>query len=87
MNISAVSVPFPPSPEVGAVYSIWKFDGLYWLLDGDQADEAEITWATLKEKPESIVDLGVDNEVDSGTYQSAKGIEKDKAPDSWSKNK
>jgi len=83
--MSSRQVPFPPAPEIGEPYSIWKFDGLYWMLDTDQ--NAQITWESLAEKPESIVDLGVDNEVESGTYQTAKGVEIDKASDSWSKNK
>jgi len=88
MTISNVSVPFPPSPDVGDTYSIWRFDGLYWLLIYDEeAGEGAKTWKDLKEKPDSISRLGNDNEVDSGGYQPVKGIPADKAPDSWDKNK
>jgi hypothetical protein len=86
MSVNAVSVPFPPAPEIGDEYSIWKFDGLYWLLNGENAG-SDVTWESITEKPGSITSLGVDNKVESTTYQSAKGIEKDKASDSWSKNK
>jgi hypothetical protein len=66
------SVPFPPSPEVGDPYSIWKFDGVYWMLDPDQMEGSVTTWDELKEKPQSIEALGYDNEVSSGAYQPAR---------------
>lgn len=87
MSINIVSVPFPPSPNTGDVYSIWKFDGLYWLLDPDQATGGAVEWAKLIDKPQSIDALGIDNVVSSGGYQPAKGIQKKDATDSWEKNK
>ena len=86
MSVNAVSVPFPPAPGIGDEYSIWKFDGLYWLLNGEK-NEGDVTWESIADKPASIASLGIDNEVDSATYESSKGIEKDKASKSWSKNK
>ena len=87
MSINIVSVPFPPSPNSGDVYSIWKFDGLYWLLDPNQATGGAVEWAKLIDKPQSIDALGIDNVVSSGGYQPAKGIQAKDAPDSWEKNK
>jgi len=76
------SVPFPPSPEAGATYSIWKFDGVYWMLDPDQMDKGVTTWDELEDKPQQIEALGYDNEVSSGAYQPArKGLEE--SPDFW----
>ena len=87
MSIQAASVPFPPAPEIGDSYSIWTFDGVYWMLSEGDLQAGDVTWDNLKRKPQSITDLGVDNTIDSDTYQSAKGIESDKATVSWSKNK
>lgn len=84
MTIEAASISFPPAPQVGDVYSIWKFDGLYWLLD--DVDDG-VTWDSLKSKPQSISALGEENKVVSEPYQTSKGIQPDKASDSWSKNK
>ena len=79
------SVPFPSAPEKDDTYSIWKFDGLYWLLDPAKSGSGTVAWASLVEKPESIDSLGIDNEVSSGPYQSdAMTAEKD-APKFWSK--
>lgn len=84
MTIEAASISFPPAPEVGDVYSIWKFDGIYWLLNDV---DSGVTWDSLKSKPQSISALGESNQVVSDPYQTSKGIQPDKASDSWSKNK
>lgn len=86
MSINIVSVPFPPSPTTGDVYSIWKFDGLYWLLDPDQATGGAVEWSNLIDKPQPIDALGIENVVSSGPYQPAKGIQEKDAPESWEKN-
>jgi len=76
------SVPFPPSPTVGDVYSIWKFDGVYWMLDPDQVEQGVTTWDDLADKPQQIEALGYDNEVSSGAYPPArKGLEE--SADFW----
>ena len=76
------SVPFPPSPIAGDVYSIWKFDGVYWMLDPDQVEQGVTTWDELEDKPQQIEALGYDNEVSSGAYQPArKGLEE--SADFW----
>jgi hypothetical protein len=72
MSVKPRSIPFPPTPEAGDPYSIWKFDGVYWMLDPDQMQGAITKWDELEEKPESIEALGYDNEVSSGAYQSAR---------------
>ena len=87
MTINIVSVPFPPSRSTGDVYSIWKFDGLYWLLDPDQATGGAVEWQQLLSKPQQIDALGLDNTVSSGPYQPAKGISDKDATDSWERNK
>jgi hypothetical protein len=87
MTINIVSVPFPPSPDTGSVYSIWKFDGLYWMLDPDQATGGAVEWEKLIDKPQQIDALGLDNVVSSGAYQPVKGMSEKEAGDSWSKNK
>lgn len=86
MTINIVSVPFPTSPNTGDIYSIWKFDGLYWLLDPDQATGGAVEWEQLLKKPQQIDSLGLDNTVSSGPYQPAKGINGKDAGDSWEKN-
>ena len=76
------SVPFPPSPTVGDVYSIWKFDGVYWMLDPDQVEQGVTTWDDLADKPQQIEALGYGNEVSSGAYPPArKGLEE--SADFW----
>ena len=87
MSINIVSVPFPPSPSTGDIYSIWKFDGLYWMLDPDQATGGAVEWEQLLDKPQQIDALGLDNIVSSGAYQPEKGISGKNATDSWEKNK
>ena len=87
MSINIVSVPFPPSPSTGDVYSIWKFDGLYWMLDPDQATGGAVEWEQLLDKPQQIDALGLDNIVSSGAYQPEKGINGKNATDSWARNK
>ena len=85
MTINIVSVPFPPSPEVGSVYSIWKFDGVYWMLDPDQATGGAVEWENLIDKPQQIDALGLDNVVSSGAYVPATKISAEDAPDTWTK--
>ena len=83
--INIVSVPFPPSPQVGDVYSIWKYDGLYWMLDPDQATGGAVEWSKLIDKPQQIDALGIENIVSSGAYQPANRISAKDAPDGWTK--
>ena len=67
MSINIVSVPFPALAHLPATCTrIWKFDGLYWLLDPDQATGGAVEWAKLVDKPQSIDALGIDNVVSSG---------------------
>jgi hypothetical protein len=83
--INIVSVPFPPSPQAGDVYSIWKYDGLYWMLDPDQTTGGAVEWERLLDKPQQIDALGIENLVSSGAYQPASKISAKDAPDGWTK--
>ena len=88
-----MSVPFPQAPEKGTPYSIWTFDGQYWLLTPDEGGGNDgggggaSTWAELNAKPEPIEKLGNANEIAGNAYSTRQGIPEEEAPEFWSKHK
>jgi len=63
---------FPPGASAGDKYSLWTFTGSLWELDPEQAT-LSVKWEDLLDKPEPIDQLGIDNEVNSGSYVANQG--------------
>lgn len=64
---------FPEGPPWGYIHTengrSWKYvqPGM-WKSMGGLGSTGRIAWADVEEKPETIYDLGVEYEVDGGTF-------------------
>ena len=65
---------FPANPAFGATHlehgRTWEFvaPGMWKSIAGEGGADAEVTWANVKDKPDQIEALGVDDIIDGGNY-------------------